>query len=328
MKKQDATPDTPNSQLPTPAHTTVLLAESIAGLAIKNSGIYVDATFGRGGHSRAILEKLGPHGRLVAIDLDPAAIAVAKAEPFFSDPRFEIEQASFSSLEAIISKRGWRERVDGVLLDLGVSSPQLDDPLRGFSFLRDGPLDMRMNPSQGIDAATWINQATAEEIADVLYQYGEEKFSRRIAKAIVRARETARITTTLQLSVIIEKANPKWEKNKHPATRSFQAIRIFINQELAALETVLPQIVEVLSSGGRMCVITFHSLEDRIVKQFIQRESTGESYPAHLPMTEKQLQALRKTRLRKIGKSIAPSEDEVKFNPRARSARLRVAEKK
>lgn len=308
-------------------HLSVLLAESIAGLAIRESGIYVDATFGRGGHSRAILEKLGPHGRLIAIDLDPEAIAVAKAEPFSSDSRFEIEHASFSSLEAVVSKRGWLGRVDGVLLDLGVSSPQLDDPLRGFSFLRDGPLDMRMDPTQGIDAATWINQATAAEIADVLYQYGEERLSRRIASAIVRAREIERISTTVQLTKVIEKANPKREKNKNPATRSFQAIRIFINRELAALQAVLPQIVTVLSVGGRMSVISFHSLEDRIVKQFIQRESTGEDFPAHLPITDKELQALRKTSLRKIGKAIEASEDEVKLNPRARSARLRIAER-
>lgn len=308
-------------------HVSVLLAESIAGLAIKESGIYVDATFGRGGHSRAILERLGPKGRLVAIDLDPAAITVAKEEPLLSDPRFEIEHASFSSLEAVVSKRGWLGGVDGVLLDLGVSSPQLDDPQRGFSFLRDGPLDMRMDPSQGLDAATWINEATAVEIANVLYQYGEERLSRRIAKVIVQAREIERITTTGQLARIIEKVYPKQEKHKHPATRSFQAIRIFINQELAALESVLPQLITVLAVGGRMCVITFHSLEDRIVKQFIQYEVTGESYPAHLPLTEQQLQALRKTRLRKIGKSITASADEVKANPRARSARLRVAEK-
>lgn len=308
-------------------HISVLLTESIAGLAIKESGIYIDATFGRGGHSRAILERLGPQGRLVAIDLDPEAIAVAKREPFLSDPRFEIEHASFSNLEAVVSKRGWLARVDGVLLDLGVSSPQLDDPLRGFSFLRDGPLDMRMDSSRGVDAATWINSADAKKIADVLYQYGEERLSRRIAAAIVRAREVECIKTTGQLKAIIEKAYPKREKNKHPATRSFQAIRIFINQELAALENVLPQVVAVLSPGGRMCVITFHSLEDRMVKQFIQRESMGETIPAHLPMTEKELQALRKTRLKKIGKSIEASCVELENNPRARSARLRVAER-
>lgn len=304
-------------------HESVLLREAIASLAIKESGIYVDATFGRGGHSQAILERLGPQGRLLAIDLDPEAIAVAKKAPFLSDTRFEIEQASFSALEALVSKRGWLGKVDGVLLDLGVSSPQLDDPMRGFSFLRDGPLDMRMNPSQGVDAMTWINQAEANDIANVLYQYGEERFSRRIARAIVSARETTPIETTAQLAKIIEKANPKKEKHKHPATRSFQAIRIFINQELAALTQCLPQVLEVLSVGGRMCVISFHSLEDRIVKQFIQREAVGDVYPPHFPIPHDQL----KRRLHIVGKSIQASEAELQRNPRARSARLRVAEK-
>ena len=304
-------------------HESVLLREAIAELAIKEGGIYVDATFGRGGHSQAILERLGPNGRLLAIDLDPEAITVARKAPFLSDTRFEIEQTSFSNLEVAISKRDWRGKVDGVLLDLGVSSPQLDDPMRGFSFLRDGPLDMRMNPDQGIDAMTWINQAEANDIANVLYQYGEERFSRRIARAIVQARETIRIETTTQLAKIIEKANPKKEKHKHPATRSFQAIRIFINQELAALTQCLPQVLEVLSVGGRMCVISFHSLEDRIVKQFIQREAVGDIYPPHFPIPHDQL----KQRLRKIGKSIQASEAEMQQNPRARSARLRVAEK-
>ncbi|OGT43539.1 MAG: 16S rRNA (cytosine(1402)-N(4))-methyltransferase [Gammaproteobacteria bacterium RIFCSPHIGHO2_12_FULL_40_19] len=318
MNKQDPTSDTP-----TPTHTSVLLREAIAELAIKEGGIYVDATFGRGGHSRAILEKLGPQGRLLAIDLDPEAIAVAKKAPFLSDTRFEIEQASFSELEALISKRGWLGKVDGVLLDLGVSSPQLDDPMRGFSFLRDGPLDMRMDPSRGIDAMTWMNEADANDIANVLYQYGEERFSRRIARAIVYAREIARIETTTQLAKIIEKANPKKEKHKHPATRSFQAIRIFINQELAALTQCLPQVLEVLSVGGRMCVISFHSLEDRIVKQFIRREAVGDVYPPHFPIPHNQL----KQRLRIVGKSIQATEAEMHENPRARSARLRVAEK-
>jgi 16S rRNA (cytosine1402-N4)-methyltransferase len=308
-------------------HESVLLGESIAGLAIKAGGIYVDATFGRGGHSQAILEKLGPNGRLLAIDLDPEAIVVAKKAPFISDARFEITQTSFSGLLAEVSKRGWLGKVDGVLLDLGVSSPQLDDPLRGFSFLREGPLDMRMDPSQGIDAVTWINSADATEIADVLYQFGEEKMSRRIARAIVCARAQSRIETTTQLSSIIEKANPKKEKHKHAATRSFQAIRIFINQELKALTDVLPQVVDVLAVGGRMCVISFHSLEDRIVKQFIQRESSNDTFPSHIPMTQTQLKALQKTRLQKVGKSIDASEQELQQNPRARSARLRIAEK-
>lgn len=304
-------------------HISVLLAETIAGLAIKEGGIYVDATFGRGGHSRAILEKLGHNGRLLAIDLDPEAIAVAKKAPFFSDTRFEIEQASFSELEALISKRGWLGKVDGVLLDLGVSSPQLDDAIRGFSFMREGPLDMRMNPEKGISAADWINAADAETIANVLYQYGEERLSRRIAKVIVEQRDKARIETTTQLAKIIEKANPSREKKIHPATKSFQAIRIFINEELAAITSVLPQVLNVLSVGGRVCVISFHSLEDRIVKQFIHREAVGEALPPHFPISQDQL----KLRLRKIGKSIDASEEELEQNPRARSARLRIAER-
>ena len=302
-------------------HQSVLLSEAIAGLAIKEGGIYIDATFGRGGHSKAILEKLGLMGRLLAIDQDPEAITVAKKEPFFSDTRFEIEQASFTRIEELVSKRGWLGEVDGVLLDLGVSSPQLDDASRGFSFLRDGPLDMRMNPLLGRSAAAWINEADASEIANVLYQYGEERFSRRIAVSIVRAREIAPIETTLQLANIIEKAHPKKDKHKHPATRSFQAIRIFINDELAAIEQCLPQVLNVLKVGGRMCVISFHSLEDRIVKQFIQQESVGREYPPHFPIPE---QALR---LKKIGKRVEASVEETTKNPRARSATLRVAER-
>lgn len=304
-------------------HKSVLLEEAIAGLAIKEGGIYVDATFGRGGHSRAILEKLGPHGRLLAIDLDPEAIAVARKAPFISDERFEIEQASFSQFDALVSKRGWLGQIDGVLLDLGVSSPQLDDPLRGFSFSKEGPLDMRMNPEQGIDAMTWINQADATDIANVLYEYGEERFSRRIARAIVAAREVLRIETTTQLAKIIEKACPKKDKHKHPATRSFQAIRIFINRELESLNDCLPDIVKALKTGGRLCVISFHSLEDRIVKQFIHREAIGDDYPPHFPVPQSSLNQ----RLKKIGKSIEPSEVEIQENPRARSARLRIAEK-
>ncbi|HLD84621.1 MAG TPA: 16S rRNA (cytosine(1402)-N(4))-methyltransferase RsmH [Coxiellaceae bacterium] len=304
-------------------HQSVLLAEAIAGLAIKKSGIYVDATFGRGGHSRAILEKLGPTGRLIAIDLDPEAIAVAKKSPFFSDTRFEIVQASFSELETLISQRDWLGQVDGVLLDLGVSSPQIDDPARGFSFMREGPLDMRMNPATGIDAMTWINGASASDIATVLFDYGEERFSRRIAQAIVHARDAVQIKTTTQLADIIKSANPSREKNKHPATRSFQAIRIFINKELDELKTCLPQAVNALKVGGRLSVISFHSLEDRIVKQFIQRESKGDDLPPHFPVSPDQM----KNRLRKIGSSVLPSDIEIKNNPRARSARLRIAEK-
>lgn len=305
------------------AHHPVLLEETIAALAIKKHGIYVDATFGRGGHSQAILEQLGPDGRLIAMDQDPEAIAVAKSAPFDSDARFEIVHASFIELENVLSKRGWLGKVDGVLLDLGVSSPQLDDPLRGFSFMKEGPLDMRMNPTCGIAASDWLQQADAKEIADVLYLYGDERFSRRIAQAIVKTRDTVRITTTTQLAKIIEKAIPKKEKHKHPATRSFQAIRIFINKELEALRAILPQILRAMSVSGRMCIISFHSLEDRLVKQFIQREASGDAFPPDLPIQHHALQQ----RLKKIGKAFTPSETEIAHNPRARSAHLRVAEK-
>lgn len=303
------------------AHVSVLLGEAIAGLAIKASGIYVDATFGRGGHSQAILEQLGPNGRLLAIDLDPEAIHVGKSAPFSSDQRFEIEHASFSQLEALITKRGWLGSVDGVLLDLGVSSPQLDSAERGFSFMREGPLDMRMNPHAGVSAAEWINSADAEDIANVLYEYGEEKCSRRIARAIVASREIEPITTTTQLASIIEKANPSRDRHKHPATRSFQAIRIFVNKELEAIKAVLPQALKVLAIDGRLCVISFHSLEDRIVKQFIQLETKGPEYPPHFPAPP------HHATVKMIGKSIEASDAEIKENTRSRSARLRIVEK-
>src|SRR3989338_2692668 len=264
-------------------HESVLLGEAIAELAIKEEGIYIDAEFGRGGHSQAILERLGPNGRLMAIDLDPEAISVAKSEPFFSDTRFEIEQSSFSHLEELISKRGWLGKVNGVLLDLGVSSPQLDDPQRGFSFLHEGPLDMRMDPNEPRSAAVWINNARQDDIADVLKTYGEERFARRIAAAIVREREQAPILTTTRLAAIVVKANPRWERHKHPATRAFQAIRIFINRELEELSCCLEQCVEVLAIGGRLVALSFHSLEDRIVKRFIQAQERGGAMP-RLPL--------------------------------------------
>lgn len=305
------------------SHQSVLLAEAIEGLAIKKDGIYIDATFGRGGHSQAILERLGSNGRLIAIDLDPQAIAVAKKDPFLSDPRFEIVQSSFAKVRSIVSERGWLGLVDGLLLDLGVSSPQLDDPMRGFSFLREGPLDMRMNPNEGISAMNWINTAEQSELADVIYQYGEERFSRRIAGAIIRARSQSPIETTTQLANLIASAVPKKEKHKHPATRSFQAIRIYINQELKALTDCLSQVSDVLAIGGRLCVISFHSLEDRIVKQFIQKESQGDEFPPDLPIMHSVLQY----KFKKVGKGMKPSDTEIQHNPRARSARLRIAEK-
>ena len=302
-------------------HESVLLGEAIAGLAIAKSGIYIDATFGRGGHSQAILENLGPNGRLMAIDTDPEAVSVAQSDPRFSDPRFEIVHASFARLEALVSVRGWLGCVDGILFDLGVSSPQLDSAGRGFSFLREGPLDMRMNPKTGVDAMTWINAATADEIADVLFHFGEERLSRKIARAILQARETEKIQTTTQLASLIEKIIPRRGNDKHPATRTFQAIRIFINQELSAIQAVLPQALHALKTGGRLCVISFHSLEDRLVKQFIRREKKGEEYPPDFPAPAHQ------ATLKVIGESAVATKEEVMRNPRARSARLRILEK-
>ncbi len=303
------------------AHQPVLLAEVIEGLAIRPDGFYVDLTFGRGGHSQAILNSLGPDGRLMAIDKDPVAVREGKTGPF-RDPRFSIRQASFIELESIVEALGWQGKVNGILMDLGVSSPQLEDPERGFSFMREGPLDMRMNPQQGMDAATWLHQASNEEIIRVLREYGEERYARRIATAIVKEREEQPLKTTLQLAELIKKAVPTREKGKHPATRSFQAIRIFINSELEELKHCLKQCLGALSVDGRICVISFHSLEDRIVKRFFQREARGDDYPPELPILDSKLHR----RLKIVG-SITPTQDEIKQNVRARSARLRIAEK-
>lgn len=306
------------------AHQSVMLPETLAGLAIVPDGIYVDATFGRGGHSRHILAALGEKGRLIAFDKDPEAIERAQQPPFNTE-RFAIEHASFATLRERMERRGLLGKVNGILLDCGVSSPQLDDPTRGFSFLREGPLDMRMDPTTGTDAATWLHHAKAEDIARVLWEYGEERRSRKFAAAIVMDREKQPFTTTKQLADLIERLVPAKdrEKHKHPATRSFQAIRIYINNELKDLEQCLEQSLDVLSVGGRICAMSFHSLEDRIVKQFIQRESQGGNYPPNLPIKDADI----KRRLRKVGKLIRPTEQEMADNPRARSARLRIAEK-
>lgn len=304
------------------SHQPVLLAEIVEALAIKPDGIYIDATFGRGGHSQAILEKLSEVGRLIAIDKDPEAVVFAKKQ-FVQEPRFAIVHGSFNQLGEIVKKEKITSRVDGVLLDLGVSSPQLDIPQRGFSFLQDGPLDMRMDPTRGMTAAEWIAQAKETEIADVLWKYGEERFARRMAKAIVNERAKEPICTTARLAEVVSKANPRWEKTKHPATRAFQAIRIFINQELIELSICLEQAMEVLAVGGRLVVISFHSLEDRIVKQFIRRYSRGEKLPIEIPVIATEV----KPRLKSLGKPIKAKESEIAVNPRSRSAILRVAEK-
>ncbi len=305
------------------SHTTVLLDEAVKLLITDDNGFYVDGTFGRGGHSSLILQHLGSAGRLMAIDKDPQAIAHA-GERFAGEPRFSICHGSFAELERFVTAAGKAGAIDGILLDLGVSSPQLDDPNRGFSFLHDGPLDMRMNPTVGESAADWSNHASEREIADVLYTYGEERFSRRMAKAVVAARAERPITTTGRLAQIIAEANPAWEKGKHPATRAFQAIRIQVNRELEDLERCLEQALEMLRPEGRLVVISFHSLEDRIVKRFIRKYVKGDEHlPPGIPVTDDMLNQ----RLKAVGKALKPGKREVDENPRARSAVMRVASK-
>lgn len=303
-------------------HTSVLLDEAVEGLAVRPDGLYVDGTFGRGGHSRAVLERLGPGGRLIGFDKDPQAIAEG-SRLAAEDGRFVVVQRSFAEMADELRLRELAGRVDGILLDLGVSSPQLDDAGRGFSFMQDGPLDMRMDPDRGQSAAEWINSAGESEIADVLYTYGEERFSRRMARAIVERREQQPFTRTADLAEVIKQANPAWEKHKHPATRAFQGIRIYINRELEDLAAGLEAAVAMLSPGGRLAVISFHSLEDRMVKQFMRREAKGAPVPRDLPIRQDQIA----TRLKLIGKAIKPSATELTANPRARSAVLRVAER-
>lgn len=300
----------------------MLLEEALEALALSGSGIYIDGTFGRGGHAKAILQALGEEGRLLAIDKDPEAVAFGR-ELFAGEKRFAIERGSFSMMEKLVTQRGWRKRVSGILLDLGVSSPQLDTPGRGFSFLNNGPLDMRMDNSGGMSAADWLGQAKAEEIADILFRCGDERFSRRIARAIVEARQQAPILTTGQLAAIITAAIPFREKGKHPATRSFQAIRIHINRELQELESCLAQSIGMLAPGGRLAVISFHSLEDRIVKRFIRDQARGDHFPRGVPVSQSQIHP----NMRPVGKAVRPSKSETDINPRARSAVLRVAER-
>lgn len=304
------------------AHHSVLLQESINGLAIKAGGIYIDGTFGRGGHSQAILKHLNQSGRLIAIDKDQDAIQHAR-QHFANDPRFTIVRGSFANLAEIANQCKVYGHINGILLDLGVSSPQLDNPERGFSFMQKGPLDMRMDVEQDLDAARFVNKAQASEMEMVFKQYGEERFARRIASAIVSAREISPILTTESLAEIVKAANPKWEKHKHPATRVFQAIRIHINQELTDLTACLNQCVAALAVGGRLVVISFHSLEDRIVKQFMRTEEQGMLPPPGVPVRAADI----KTCFKRIGKAIKPQDDEIKRNVRSRSAVLRIGEK-
>lgn len=305
-----------------PKHLPVLLKEAVTALAIKPDGFYVDGTFGRGGHSRAILQQLNQDGRLLALDRDPQAIVAGQALAA-EDSRFDIEHCTFSQLSDVIHKRLWQQRINGILLDIGVSSPQLDEAARGFSFMQDGPLDMRMDTSSGISAAEWLAQAEEVEIATVIKTLGEERYGKRIARAIVEQRQQTPLTTTRQLAELVDKASPSRDKFKHPATRTFQAIRIFINNELDELSSVLEQAIDVLAVGGRLAVISFHSLEDRIVKRFLRDEAKGDDLPAHFPIRAAELNP----RLSIIGKAIRADDGEVTENPRARSAVLRVAEK-
>ena len=302
-------------------HKSVLFEESIDALNIVSDGIYIDGTLGRGGHSAEILKRLGPKGHLYAFDKDPEAIKHGE-ELFADESRFTLVHSSFENLINQADAWGIKGKVNGILLDLGVSSPQLDDAKRGFSFMRNGPLDMRMDFSQGMSAADWVAREKASEIAKVLKEYGEERYAKRIANAIVKARDEAPIETTEQLADIVAKAHPAWEKHKHPATRSFQAIRIHINEELTDLSKCLNQMLEVLAPKGRMAIISFHSLEDRIVKQFIKKQSKGDDFPVDLPVTASQLNQ----KLKPVGKMMKPTDKEIDENVRARSARLRVAE--
>ena len=303
-------------------HQPVLLEEATSALNIKADGVYVDATFGRGGHSQSILDCLNEHGRLLAFDQDPEAVAYGRRQ-FGNDGRIEIIHCNFRKVAQMVAERSLVEKVDGVLMDLGVSSPQLDDAERGFSFTRSGPLDMRMNTEDGESAMQWISRVSLDELTFVLRKYGEEKSARRIAKAIIERREDREITDTRELSEIIVNAVPGYEKHKHPATRSFQAIRIFINEELQALEEGLQAAASVLAVAGRLAVISFHSLEDRIVKRFMRKLATPPALPAGLPV----MNADSIVPYKLVGKPIVPNEDEIRRNPRARSARLRVLER-
>ncbi|MCY1292623.1 Ribosomal RNA small subunit methyltransferase H [compost metagenome] len=305
-------------------HVTVLLDEAVEGLAVRADGCYLDGTFGRGGHSRLILEKLGPGGRLIGFDKDPLAIASGQ-ELAAEDGRFVVVQRSFAELGEEVAVRGLAGQVAGILLDLGVSSPQLDDAGRGFSFLNDGPLDMRMNPGQGVSAADWLASAAEDDIARVFKDYGEERFAKRMARAVVQRRAVQPFERTADLAEVLKEANPAWEKNKHPATRAFQGLRIYINNELGDLERGLEAALEALEVGGRLVVISFHSLEDRIVKLFMRKHAKGEAdkLPRHLPVAVKPFDP----RLKLLGKPQYASDEEVRANPRSRSAVMRVAEK-
>ncbi len=309
-------------------HISVLLNESIDGLNIKPDGTYIDGTFGRGGHSRTILSKLGENGRLYSIDRDPQAIEEASK---IDDPRFTIIHGPFSGIAEYAEQYQLQGEVDGVLFDLGVSSPQLDDAERGFSFMKDGPLDMRMDPTSGIPVSEWLAKADLDDITWVIREFGEDKHARRIARAIVEYcanEENEPLTRTSQLAKLISDAAPKsFKEKKHPATRAFQAFRIYINSELEEIDKALVGASSILAPQGRLSVISFHSLEDRMVKRFMRKESKGPQVPHGIPMTEAQIQALGSANLKTIGKATKPTEQEIELNPRSRSSVLRIAEK-
>jgi 16S rRNA (cytosine1402-N4)-methyltransferase len=301
------------------SHVPVLLEEAVNALRVREGETYVDGTFGRGGHSKAILARLGVRGRLLAFDQDPAAVSDRALE----DPRLELIHARFSTMHEALAARGIGE-VAGVLLDIGTSSPQLDDAARGFSFSRDGPLDMRMDNSRGATAADFVNRAEESELRKVISEYGEERFAKQVAAAIVAARRLEPIRTTRQLAEIVGRAVRTREPGQHPATRTFQALRIHVNQELEELEVTLPRAASLLAPAGRLAVVSFHSLEDRIVKNFIRERSTADRLPRGVPVRAKDLPT---PQLTAVGRAIRASEEEVRRNPRARSAVLRVAEK-
>ncbi len=303
-------------------HVPVLLGPVLEGLEIKADGLYVDGTFGRGGHSSAILQRLNADGRLIAIDRDPQAVAAA-APLLTNDPRFTLIRSDFADLERQLDQMGLTGGVDGILFDLGVSSPQLDEAERGFSFLRDGPLDMRMDPDAGISAAEWLNTGSEKALKQVIYKYGEEREAPRIARAIVAARANAEFATTGQLADVVSSVIPAHTRKKHPATKTFQAIRIFINDELEQLDKVLKQSLDLLATGGRLCVISFHSLEDRIVKRFMRDASRESEQWRGMPNVPAEFQP----KLKLVGKVITANAEEIAANVRARSARLRIAER-
>lgn len=305
------------------SHRPVLLEEALFGLALGEDAIAIDCTFGRGGHSRAMLKCLGEQGRLLAFDRDPEAVHSQEARELRSDPRFQMVHASFGELRREVERLGWFGRVSGIMMDLGVSSPQLDQPQRGFSFTKDGPLDMRMNNSAGETAKEWLERVSEQDLTAVLRDFGEERHARRIARAIIKERDITQVQSTSDLVRIIEAAVPRSEPGKHPATRAFQAIRIFINRELHELEAGLEQALEVLAPGGRLVVIAFHSLEDRVIKRFMRDRERGFDAAS----ARERFEPIAHRQLTRIGKAVKPGVNEVRANVRARSAIMRIAEK-